>query len=115
MACRSRHLIVHCAAPGSVLGDVIPVNPHEHEHSFADLTNHFLVDGDARALDSLEDEPHCGCVCCKEQWQQSCARQLELSVQKLMNYSDGVASAASTRVVLAVAPRWQHATGRAPL
>ena len=74
MACRLRHLIVHCAAPSSVFGDVVPVDAHEHEHAFADLAHDLLVDGHARALDPLEDEPHCGCVCCEEQ-QESGARQ----------------------------------------
>ena len=77
MACRLRHLIVHCAAPSSVFGDVVPVDAHEHEHAFADLAHDLLVDGHARALDPLEDEPHCGCVCCEEQ-QESGARQREL-------------------------------------
>ena len=85
MACRSRHLIVHCEAPSSVLGDVISVNTHEHEHAFPNLADDLLVDGHARALDALHDETHCGGVCCEEQWQQSCARQLELSVQECVN------------------------------
>ena len=112
MACKSRHLIVHCAAPSSVLGDVVPVDAHQHQHAFADLAYDLLVDGHARALDSLQHETHGACVCCEEQWQQSCARQLGLSVQELVNCSDAVASTASTRAVLAVAPsfskpKWQ--------
>ena len=74
MACRSRHLIVHCEAPSSVLGDVISVNAHEHEHAFADLAHDLLVDGHARALDALQHEAHCGGVCCEEQ-QELRARQ----------------------------------------
>ena len=85
------------------------MNSYEHQHAFADLADDLLVDGHARALDPLQDETHCGGVCCEEQWQQPCARQLELSVQEFVNYSVGVASTASTRVVLAVAPRLQHA------
>ena len=74
MACKSRHLIVHCAAPSSVLGDVVPVNSHEHKHAFTNLADDLLVDGDARALDALQHEAHGGCVCCEEQ-QESGARQ----------------------------------------
>ena len=106
MACRSRHLIVHCAAPRRVRVHVVPVDAHEHEHAFPNLADDLLVDRHARALDALEHEPHCACVCCEEQWQQSCARQLELSVQEFVSYSDGVASTASSGVVLAVAPRF---------
>ena len=109
MACRSQHLIVHCAAPRRVRVHVVPVDAHEHEHAFPNLADDLLVDGHARALDALQDETHCGGVCCEEQWQQSCARQLGLSVQELVNCSDAVASTASTRAVLAVAPRLQHA------
>ena len=97
---------MHCAAPRRVLGNVISVNSYEHEHAFPNLADDLLVDGDARALDALQHETHRGCVCCQEQWQQPCARQLELSVQYFLNYSDAVASMASTRVVLAVAPRF---------
>ena len=100
---------MHCAAPSSILGDVISVNSYEHQHAFADLADDLLVDGHARALDALQHEAHGGCVGCEEQWQQPYARQLELSVQEFVNYSVGVASTASTRVVLAVAPRLQHA------
>ena len=100
MACKSRHLIVHCAAPSSVLGDVVPVDAHQHQHAFADLAYDLLVDGHARALDSLQHETHCGGVCCEEQGQQSCARQLEPSVQEFVNYGDGVASTASSGVVM---------------
>ena len=82
------------------------MNSYEHEHAFPNLAHHLLVDGHARALDPLQDETHCGGVCCEEQWQQPCARQLELSVQYFLNYSDAVASMASTRVALAVAPRF---------
>ena len=85
MACRSRHLIVHCAAPRRVRVHVVPVDAHEHEHAFPNLADDLLVDGHARALDALQDETHCGGVCCEEQWQQSCARQLELSVQECVN------------------------------
>ena len=67
---------MHCAAPSSVLGDVISVNTHKHEHAFPNLAHDLLVDGHARALDPLEHEAHCSCVGCQEQWQQSCARQL---------------------------------------
>jgi len=73
---------VHCAAPSSVLGNVISVNSYEHEHAFPNLADDLLVDGHARALDPLQDETHCGGLCCEEQWQQPCARQLELSVQE---------------------------------
>ena len=76
---------MHCAAPRRVLGNVISVNSYEHEHAFPNLADDLLVDGDARALDALQDETHCGGVCCEEQWQQSCARQLELSVQEFVN------------------------------
>jgi hypothetical protein len=100
-------IFVHCAAPSSVLGDVVPVDAHQHQHAFADLAHDLLVDGHARALDALQHETHCACVCCEEQRQQSCARQLGLSVQEFVKYSDGVASTASTRVVLAVAPRFK--------
>ena len=90
------------------------MNTHQHQHAFADLADDLLVDGHARALDPLQDETHCGGVCCEEQWQQPCARQLELSVQEFVNYSDAVASTASSGVVLAVAPRLQRANyGRA--
>ena len=109
MACRSRHLIVHCAAPRRVRVHVVPVDAHEHKHAFADLADDLLVDGHARALDALQHETHGACVCCEEQWQQSCARQLGLSVQEFVKYSDGVASTASSGVVLAVAPRLGHA------
>ena len=95
---------MHCAAPRRVLCYIVPVDAHQHQHAFADLTHYFFIDGDARALDALEHEPHCACVCCEEQWQQSCARQLEPSVQELVNYGDAVASTASSGVVLAVAP-----------
>ena len=80
------------------------MNTHKHEHAFPNLAHDLLVDGHARALDPLEHEAHSSCVGCQEQWQQSCARQLELSVQEFVNYSDAVASTASTRAVLAVAP-----------
>ena len=82
------------------------MNTHQHQHAFADLADDLLVDGHARALDALQHEPHCACVCCEEQWQQSCARQLEPSVQEFVNYGDAVASTASSGVVLAVAPRF---------
>ena len=97
---------MHCAAPRRVLGNVISVNSYEHEHAFPNLADDLLVDGDARALDALQHETHRGCVCCQEQWQQPCARQLEPSVQEFVNCCDAVASTASSGVVLAVAPRF---------
>ena len=99
---------MHCAAPRRVLGNVISVNSYEHEHAFPNLAHDLLVDGHARALDALQDEAHGACVGCQEQWQQPCARQLELSVQEFVKYSDAVASTASSGVVLAVAPRLKH-------
>ena len=74
MACRSQHLIVHCAAPRRVRVHVVPVDAHEHEHAFPNLADDLLVDGHARALDALQDETHCGGVCCEEQ-QELAARQ----------------------------------------
>ena len=120
MACKSRRLssrrrvdgvqvaIVHCGAPSSVRVHVVPVDAHQHQHAFPNLADDLLVDGDARALDPLQHETHGGCVGCEEQWQQSCARQLELSVQEFVNCSDGVASTASGGAMLAVAPRLGH-------
>ena len=75
MACRSRHLIVHCAAPRRVLGNVISVNSYEHEHAFPNLADDLLVDGDARALDALQDEAHRPSACCREEQQELRARQ----------------------------------------
>ena len=75
MACRSRHLIVHCAAPGSVLCYIVPVDAHEHEHAFPNLADDLLVDGDARALDALQDEAHRPSACCREEQQELRARQ----------------------------------------
>ena len=98
---------VHCAAPSSVLGYIVPVDAHQHQHAFADLAHDLLVDRHARALDALEHETHCGCVCCEEQGQQSCARQLGPSVQEFVNYGDGVASTASSGVVMAAEPSLQ--------
>ena len=115
MACKSRRLssrrrvdgvqvaIVHCGAPSSVRVHVVPVDAHQHQHAFPNLADDLLVDGDARALDALQHETHRGCVCCQEQWQQPCARQLEPSVQEFVNCCDAVASTASSGVVLAVA------------
>ena len=78
MACKSRHLIVHCAAPSSVLCYIVPVDAHQHQHAFADLADDLLVDGDARALDALQHETHRPSACCCEEQQELRARQREL-------------------------------------
>ena len=54
-----------------VLGHVVPVDAHEHEHAFPNLADDLLVDGHARALDALQHETHRPSACCCEEQQES--------------------------------------------